>query len=437
MPARRRYVRRRPTFSRRLTTIRYTPRTGRYATPRRYSTTRRYQRVGFRPAASLVPKMGLALSQCAQEYLKVTLRPFDTNIMPCNLWSPPISSYRQRGFVRGSITAANFNATPECGLLVTSGWCSNVYVGKLSTAAYVSANAMSSFATNISASNFQYAANDFNGVDNIYQWMPVITAVRIRYTGPADQMMGVMYVAEHPSHGDIQNYTVAELATQFYARCVPISNQWTTIVSTGPKNQSELNFQSESGVAPSANTPFYLAITLSGVAAAAQFFQYEIAMYSEVSGSANGTQWSEQDIMGGQRLSQAFEIAGKSLVPELQGRTIYNAVKSTSKGFHYSSRVKYGGSSKLIAAKGTGNAVTIRRSYTPTPSATPTRNTAERIRNAWNAGQRAWNEYGRPAFERARQVYNAANAVSRIISDAEAAAALNELAVEEYIPPPV
>lgn len=395
--------------------LRNAPRTGRYATPRHAWTTRKYQRIGFKPKMNYLPvRAAIGLGQCAQEYLKVTLRPFDTNIMPCNLWAPPITSYRQRGFVRGIITPINFNATPEAGLIVTHGWCSDVWVAKLSTAAYVTTNAMSSFATNITCSNFQYASTQFTSAGNLYQWMPVLTAVRIRYMGPADSMQGVMYVAEHPSHGDFENFTVAELGTQFYARCVPISNQWTTIVSTGPKNQSELNFQSETGVAPASNTPYFLAITLSGVQLAGQYFQYEICFYSEVSGGANGNQWSEQDIIGGQRLSQAFEMAGKSLVPELQGRTIYNAVKATSGGFHNSSRVQnFEGGTKLTTTKGTVQEITPTRSYSRTPSASsqPRRNYPQQLYQNAQSARQIWNTYGRP-------IYNAANTIASLLNDA-------------------
>lgn len=402
--------------------------------PRNY--TGRNLRYARSTATRRVPVSGLALSKCAQEFVKATLAPFDTNIMPCNLWSLPIASYRQKGWVRAILTSGQFFPEIAMGSQIHSYiFAAHTYSNNMQSFIYPNAAqtmsvALSTGGTTVVMNNCLYADANFDQDSaNGYQWMPVLTAVRIRYNGPADQMAGTMYALEQPSHASLYGMTPAAIQSQYYARSLPITTQWTTIVTTGPKNPNEYEFN----YAVAGFTPI-IGFLLVNVPSASQFFEIEICSYTELANVPNNNAWSEQDLRGGQIISQAFELVGKSLCPEQQGRQIYNQIKRAS-NMGRLNKLAYRPFTNI--EKGTSNATTVRRSYTPSASRTPTRTVQERIRDAWNAGQRAWNEYGRPAFNRARQVYQAANAIGNLITDAQAAEVLDELRQIEYVPPPV
>lgn len=274
-----------------------------------------------RARQSIYIRRGLASSRvlalCAREYLKVLASPFDSTTMPCNLWSQPIPSTRLRCYIRGTLDSTNISAgTPgTAAIACCTGFANDVN-------AVCESGTLNNDGVILRAGNatFQQPGNAaFNGASfstsNGQQYMFVMNALRIRYSGTADTMSGSYIVIEMPSHKDALELTPAKIMALYEARTIPVSNDWTTIVTTGPKNSTELQFNNYVDVAPAYQDAFSLVILIRGVVQAA--FDYEFISFTEVTGSALATEWSAQDLTDGAVIQKAAEETNKTLVPEL------------------------------------------------------------------------------------------------------------------------
>jgi len=253
---------------------------------------------------------------CAYDWIKSLLNPFSGPVAACNPYLPPIYSQRMRTFCRFSLDSGAFNGG-SAAIMVRANPANDTSSGAVSDAATAFGDGTTFTVANqfFKNSNSPYPTVSFSAT-NLSAGITSF-GLRFRYNGNAELMGGNFFVFEAPNHFDLQGMTPSQVLNEATCMQLPVSQEWQSLVWSGPQNVSELAYANSATADPFDN--YVLLLMIRGVNDPnAQTFECEIWMNHEIVGrSAQGQQFSDQDQVGG---GQATKVVMK----KTGGRPIVN-----------------------------------------------------------------------------------------------------------------
>jgi len=198
---------------------------------------------GKQRAHSRVPPASL----CDKAYMYSLVNPFDAP-PTCVPREPALDSLKLKVFVRGTFTCQTGNGLGY--IACNQRFASDQGVGSYTVVTSQSTGTQTGITSSIGSTfsmgfnhNGPYRLVDFTNNDVLARC--VSSGIRIRYSGTELNRAGTMYLLEHPTHQNMNNFTIADFSKYERTRICPVTKEWHSVtwqpVTTMEYNYTDMN----------------------------------------------------------------------------------------------------------------------------------------------------------------------------------------------------
>jgi len=260
--------------------------------------------------------------QCARDYAKVLINPFDAP-PACLPWPPALRSRKIKSWAKGSFYAQDgaLGGTAGFGFIAVKPTMAgdNGFVLHSNTSS-TTTNINTGLGTTVVTNNSSHNNADFT--TDAVSGRIVSVGLKIRWAGTTLNMNGSAVGLEHPSHQSLLGNTTHDLRAWDRAKLVPITRDWTAI-TWQPVRPGDYSF-TEGTAQPSGSDHYNLVIGITTGTQPGELgpFEYEaIINYELVGNDVQGTTLSYTAVDSTSKIITAVSQVPNELVDRVANST--------------------------------------------------------------------------------------------------------------------